>query len=170
MEGAPLDPTDTVELAELLGLSADALSWREAHVVYPDLQAHLRRWARRLRPDTPDDPALPAGGTERSRLRSCHDTVTMTCPVCQRRFTPTGRQVYAARRARPSRTGGAVTRDACPCPSPRAVPAGRSPSMPATIAAGGPSASCTANRARLSCPVGIGGSCPSWMPPSRSPI
>lgn len=25
---------------------------------------------------------------------SCHDGVTMTCPVCQRTFTPTGRQTY----------------------------------------------------------------------------
>jgi len=46
----PLDEIDTSELAELLDFTADAMGWREAAVIYPDLQAHLRRWARRLRP------------------------------------------------------------------------------------------------------------------------
>jgi hypothetical protein len=27
---------------------------------------------------------------------SCHDTVTMTCPLCQRPFTPVGRQKYCS--------------------------------------------------------------------------
>jgi hypothetical protein len=50
LDHAPLDAIDTLELAELLDFTADALSWREARVIYPDLQAHLRRWARRLKP------------------------------------------------------------------------------------------------------------------------
>ncbi|HEX2772645.1 MAG TPA: hypothetical protein VHN18_09480 [Micromonosporaceae bacterium] len=29
-----------------------------------------------------------------SQPPSCHDPVTMTCPVCQQPFTPTGRQTY----------------------------------------------------------------------------
>jgi hypothetical protein len=27
---------------------------------------------------------------------SCHDAITITCPVCQRHFTPTGRQKYCS--------------------------------------------------------------------------
>ena len=49
-----LDQLDALELAELLDFTADMLSWPEAEVIYPDLQAHLRRWARRLGPDDPD--------------------------------------------------------------------------------------------------------------------
>jgi hypothetical protein len=133
--GAPLDAIDTLELAELLDFTADALSWREAHIVHPDLQAHLRRWARRLGPDTrewnwaspappapgeraasavpgpdtdsPDRPgepdelddrrcqlSLPPGGIDQPKPPSCHDAVTMICPVDQRPFTPIGRQKY----------------------------------------------------------------------------
>jgi hypothetical protein len=46
----------------------------------------------------------------------CHDTVTMTCPVCQRTFTPVGRQKYcsdackaAAYRRRRDATRPAIT-------------------------------------------------------------
>ena len=53
MDAAPLDAIDVLELAELLDFTADALSWHAGSVVYPDLQAHLRRWVRRLGPDTP---------------------------------------------------------------------------------------------------------------------
>ena len=31
---------------------------------------------------------------------SCHDTVTMTCPVCQHPFTPVGRQKYCTQACR----------------------------------------------------------------------
>ena len=53
LEQPPLDAIDTLELAELLDFTADALSWRQAPIIYPDLQAHLRRWARRLDPNDP---------------------------------------------------------------------------------------------------------------------
>lgn len=53
MDAAPLDAIDLLELAELLDFTADALSWHAGSVVYPDLQAHLRRWVQRLGPDTP---------------------------------------------------------------------------------------------------------------------
>ena len=53
LEQPPLDATDALELAELLDLTADALSWRQGPIIYPDLQAHLRRWARRLGPNDP---------------------------------------------------------------------------------------------------------------------
>ena len=60
MSGANLDATDTLELAELLDLTADAIGWRQAAVIHADLQAHLRRWAERLHPrTTADDQALP---------------------------------------------------------------------------------------------------------------
>ncbi len=32
--------------------------------------------------------------TPTSHTPSCHDGVTMTCPVCRQPFTPTGRQKY----------------------------------------------------------------------------
>jgi hypothetical protein len=53
----PLDEIDTRELADLLDFTADALSWREGTVIYPDIQAHLRRWARRLGPNPREAPA-----------------------------------------------------------------------------------------------------------------
>ncbi len=34
----------------------------------------------------PTEPELP----------SCHDAVTMTCPICQRPFTPTGRRKFCS--------------------------------------------------------------------------
>jgi hypothetical protein len=52
----PLDAIDALELAELLDFTADALSWREAAIIHPDLQAHLRRWARRLHPNDHNRP------------------------------------------------------------------------------------------------------------------
>jgi len=33
-------------------------------------------------------------GSDRAGSPSCHDAVTMTCPVCQHSFTPVGRQKY----------------------------------------------------------------------------
>ena len=33
-------------------------------------------------------------GSGRAGSPSCHDAVTMTCPVCQQPFTPVGRQKY----------------------------------------------------------------------------
>jgi hypothetical protein len=124
MDGAPLDTTDIIELAELLDFTADALSWRAANAVYPDLAAHLRRWARRLGPgtpgwtwstppatptpadsaprppvpepdaDPPDRTDDPGDGIDQPEPPSCHDTVTMRCPVCQHSFVPVGRQQY----------------------------------------------------------------------------
>lgn len=35
-------------------------------------------------------------GIAQPRSPSCHDTVTMTCPVCQRTFVPTGRQKFCS--------------------------------------------------------------------------
>ncbi len=60
MSGTNLDATDTLELAELLDLTADAIGWRHAAVIHADLQAHLRRWAERLHPHpNADHQALP---------------------------------------------------------------------------------------------------------------
>lgn len=42
-------------------------------------------------PDARTDPS-PSNGTTAAPSRD--DTATMTCPVCQRRFTKTGRQTY----------------------------------------------------------------------------
>jgi hypothetical protein len=47
-----LDGVDTLELAELLAFTADALGWRSADVIRSDLAAHLRRWATRLHPSS----------------------------------------------------------------------------------------------------------------------
>ena len=67
MSGTNLDATDTLELAELLEFTADAIGWRHAAVIHADLQAHLRRWAHRLHPRSnadhqalPDPPAIDA--------------------------------------------------------------------------------------------------------------
>jgi hypothetical protein len=56
MQRPRLDEIDALELAELLDFTADALSWREATIIHPDLQAHLRRWARRLDPNNQNLP------------------------------------------------------------------------------------------------------------------
>jgi hypothetical protein len=56
MHHPPLDAIDTLELAELLDFTADALTWRQAAIIYPQPQAHLRRWARRLDPNNPESP------------------------------------------------------------------------------------------------------------------
>ena len=45
-----IEPLDALELAELLDFTADAISWPNATIIHADLQAHLRRWARRLEP------------------------------------------------------------------------------------------------------------------------
>lgn len=60
-EPEPLDAIDTLELAELLEFTAHALPWRCADAIHADLQAHLRRWAQRLRPtnDTPHSRGRP---------------------------------------------------------------------------------------------------------------
>ena len=47
------DPMLKARVPLLLDLTADALSWRQGPIIYPDLQAHLRRWARRLGPNDP---------------------------------------------------------------------------------------------------------------------
>jgi hypothetical protein len=52
---------------------------------------------------------------------SCHDTVTMTCPICQRSFTPLGRQKYCsdARKAAAYRRRRDATRPALTVPRAR---------------------------------------------------
>jgi len=44
-----------------------------------------------------NDPAVDVGQLDSP---SCHDAVTMTCPVCQRPFTPVGRQKYCTEACR----------------------------------------------------------------------
>ena len=205
--GAPLDAIDTLELAELLDFTADALSWREAHIVHPDLQAHLRRWARRLGPDTrewnwaspappapgeraasavpgpdtdsPDRPgepdelddrrcqlSLPPGGIDQPKPPSCHDAVTMICPVDQRPFTPIGRQKYCRDACRAAAYRRAVTPAGRPSSSPRLSPAARSRSTNVTAAATAPSANKGARPARPSC---AGSASEDAVQPVKSP-
>ncbi len=39
---------------------------------------------------------MTSTGTDRPGPPSCHDGVTITCPLCQRRFSPVGRQAYCS--------------------------------------------------------------------------
>ncbi len=47
--------------------------------------------------DGPATPAADDAQTVAARVSPlCHDTVTMPCPICQRLFTPTGRQKFCS--------------------------------------------------------------------------
>ena len=82
---------------------------------------------------------------------SCHDTVTMTCPICQHPFTPVGRQKFCSDACR----AAAYRDDATPpdrrSPFPKPSPDGRSPSTNATAAAPAPWATRDAPTAPRSC-------------------
>ena len=69
---------------------------------------------------------------------SCHDTVTMTCPICQHPFTPVGRQNSAPTPAGPPPTGDDAMLPDRRSPFPKPSPDGRSPSTNATAAAPAP--------------------------------
>ncbi len=97
---------------------------------------------------------------------SCHDTVTMTCPVCQDPFTPAGRQKYCSQPCR----AAAYRRRRDTRPASVVVPKAR-PRQPITIyecdscgtrALGQQRCDTCATFMRR---VGIGGTCPSCDEP-----
>lgn len=97
---------------------------------------------------------------------SCHDTVTMTCPLCQRPFTPVGRQKYCSDACR----SAAYRRRRDNNPPAPAVPKAR-PRKPITIY----ECDSCGNRSlgEQRCPdcstfmrkIGLGGECPSCSEP-----
>jgi hypothetical protein len=101
---------------------------------------------------------------------SCHDavTMTMTCPICQRRFTPVGRQKFCSDACRAAAYRRRVTPTGRPFAYPKHSPDAPSPSTSATAAALAPSANNDANNAARSC-AKSGSEANAQAAPSPSP-
>jgi hypothetical protein len=105
-------------------------------------------------------------GPEESESPSCHDGVTMACPVCQHRFVPTGRRRFCsdACRARAYRRRRDTNRPSV------VVPVGR-PKKPMTVYECGNCGSRALGEQRCEpcgtfmSRVGMGGCCPSCDEP-----